>query len=422
MRDKIKRICATTTTSWITITAILTFVAVWPLLFGLSMLWAGLTLAIIAIYAKLYHIGTSDYIHCRELSITLVLATLAVLMIIVPTWVIPHTKTAAGAEPPCLHHVFQLGTPCTLHSPIALDRDQYKYQSVTVDRFLIWELSAFMQTAFFGFLIYWGMKHSHFDQWTVIPVLLMMFAPLFALAGMILHEWEWQLWATVIFVFLILFEDSCLWFLQWRENSQSPKAHGISSQHETHYLARLTCGIDLPVFIGILILSKFARGPFADPNAQVIAERFFAGGTAFSLIAANLGIIFLRILMHWEEYQDKKQSGQYASLKHYLGFGLNSTPLTATVTASTHGATVLNIVCNAAISELKEKALTIKRKAEAPRDISFQDLTVVDENTITTHITPQLSDGEYVLVLHPKSGGKISASFSYSVSKAAASL
>jgi hypothetical protein len=257
--------------------------------------------------------------HFRDLSFTWAFANLAILSVVVPTTVIQHGDVQADVHPSrCFvawspNGWFPRGTPCEVPLPIKLDRTEFEKQEVVLDRFSIWKFVAIGQTIVFGILLFWDMKVV--TKFTVPLALLIVVEPLVPLTMAILRLWRWELVGTILFLALLLIQDFAIWFHGHRKNASGSMADG---EHEAAYLASLIWHVDLPVLIGSLILLLITWGPFRDSTAEY-AERFFAGGVAFSLIVANMTIVLLRCSMHRKGYQDAKLKGGCASFFDYCG-------------------------------------------------------------------------------------------------------
>ena len=232
--------------------------------------------------------------HCRDIAYTVMLSTLATTAILVPFFIPQHQfssdSCAQFVGPACSSFVL----PCEL----LFDKKRFPDDCVVIDRFLVWEAIAVIQTVLFGLLIFAEMKVYQVSRLTFVILLFIVGFPMASVAFMVFHQWIFQLSCNIGFLCAIFLEDLLFWIVERRREKAGQKA-------QVGYFARLTFGLDLPLILASLFATILVWGHFDDASQQgEYAKRFYAGATAFSLIVANIGLVANRFVMHRNHYHE----------------------------------------------------------------------------------------------------------------------
>jgi hypothetical protein len=258
---------------------------------GSALVFAGGLVGVLLIAGMIYQLLTSSqHPHTRDICFTLWFAALAILTIFLPAFIVrgPASRDVPKCIESWIHPAswFTKGVPCRLTLPPPLE---CRY-AVELDQFLLWEVAAVTQTLSFGVVVFFEMKQSQFRRLTVLLVFAIIGLPLLSLGFMVTHWWHGQLCTTFLFLLAIFVEDCSLWVIERKSVS---KKTDTSTVHELEFFARVTWGLDFPLLLATLILLLAVWG-----HDDELAKHFFAGGTAFSLIVANVGLVAARLVMH----------------------------------------------------------------------------------------------------------------------------
>jgi hypothetical protein len=92
-----------------------------------------------------------------------------------------------------------------------------------------------------------------------------------------------------------------------------------NDKYASELFRRVTWGLDLPLLIAMFILILVVWQT-SDDLAHQYARRFFAGGSAISLILANTALLIYRIMMHRSQFQDRQKG---TSFWEFLGYTIS---------------------------------------------------------------------------------------------------
>jgi hypothetical protein len=315
---------------WLLLVAwVLAIVKAW-MKFGLSMPLIFWTLIVWLAGVFMYWLLTRPSEHCRDIAFTSWLAFIGVVSILVPTAIVHHADinpAALSDLPKCAENWwppsswFRQGTPCLAWTPFISQQEPLR-----LDRFLLWEAVAMVQTLVFGVTTFFDMKESkQFKKSTVSVLFCVVVAAAAALWCLVRQSWEGQLLGTVLFMTLVLTEDWLFWMTARRKSSVGTSSKPPPVDHEVEYLGKVAWGLDVPLVFANIILAAFVLP--VNGAGHEYAKRFFAGGTAFSLILANTGLIAHRVTMHKHHYRSLRTTNTVGGFWHFIGLGEKRQPV-----------------------------------------------------------------------------------------------